>query len=127
MSIHRQDPTPATRAQKAKVISEIATKTVAALVVLGMVAAILVLVVRQDSNTKKVDDTQQTLEQVKEIGQRLVDCTTPGHDCYDRGTQATKAAVTQLNHVIILASSCAATLPNPTPANVQSCVLRHFK
>lgn len=63
----------------------------------------------------------------------LLDCTTPGGECYREGNQRTADAIAQLieantlsevatRRVVVIAAACAATLENPTTARVEQCV-----
>jgi hypothetical protein len=54
----------------------------------------------QVTNTKTLDTTQRTLDAV-------LDCTTPGRKCFDRGQKQTADAVADINKVAVLAAACA--------------------
>lgn len=70
-----------------------------------------------------------TLVQVQQLAQvnanlnsRLVDCTTPGHACYDEGQKRTGQAVVTLNEVTKAAVICADQPGVITQATMESCL-----
>lgn len=46
-------------------------------------------------------------------GERLIDCTTPHHACYDRGQTQTGEAVGEIGRVILAANFCATLVHQP--------------
>lgn len=54
----------------------------------------------------------------------LVDCTTPGHKCYEQGQQATRTAVEGLNAAANARELCAHDLNNDTVDKLTACVIR---
>jgi hypothetical protein len=122
-----RDPNPAIRAQKFKQISDVAARLAVVLLIAALAISNVVLVMRQSSNSTKTDTTLQNTQELKRALHILIDCTTVGHPCNERGQKATANAVSQLGRISVLASSCAATLPNPTPGNVERCVLAHLR
>lgn len=53
----------------------------------------------------------------------LVDCTTPGHQCYDESAKRTGEAVSIINRIAVYAAYCAKNLPDGVPVEqVEKCV-----
>ena len=53
----------------------------------------------------------------------LVNCTTPGHECYERGRSTQNGAVGTITQVSIVAAWCAKTLPpSVTLGQMQNCI-----
>lgn len=57
----------------------------------------------------------------------LIDCTTPGHTCYERERNATSDAVGTINRVTIIAIACAKVPVNITIPQIQACVQVNIK
>jgi hypothetical protein len=55
----------------------------------------------------------------------LIDCTTPGHPCYERGQQATATAIKQIVEAQTVAAWCGAH--RPTLAGARACTARHLR
>jgi hypothetical protein len=55
----------------------------------------------------------QLITTVRQGNARLVDCTTPGGKCYERGNRQTGQAVTGITDVELAANYCAAQLTRP--------------
>lgn len=75
--------------------------------------AVLILLTRVDETTVSTN----------RYGERLVDCTTPGHKCYDDGLKNQAEAIESLNKITIYATFCAKTLPPTiTVEEMQKCI-----
>ena len=57
----------------------------------------------------------------------LLDCTTEGGSCYQRGQDQTKVAIQQLVDVIVYASLCADQPNNETKKTLHACINRHMQ
>jgi hypothetical protein len=53
---------------------------------------------------------------------RLVDCTTPGHSCYDKGQVSQQKAILELEQIVIAANFCTRDTKNDTVQKVTMCV-----
>ena len=60
--------------------------------------------------------------QTQQAVQILIDCTTPGHGCYEKGQQGTRTAVQGLNKAASATALCARDLGNDTLAKMEDCV-----
>src|SRR4029077_17808537 len=94
-------------------------------VLLGlMVCAVIVLVVVVIGQNSKLvtlakqnhDNTENTPKAV----QILVDCTTPGHSCYEKGQQSTRTAVQGLNAAADARAICAQDTANDTVTKLEA-------
>lgn len=56
----------------------------------------------------------------------LVDCTTPGHKCYEQGRSATSGAVGTINKVTIVAIACSKIPSYDTIQEIQDCVKQNL-
>lgn len=71
---------------------------------------------QQDTNTGTLDASEATLD-------RIVECTTPGRECYDRGQEQTSAAVGDINRISVLAAACADRPRAQSVEQIQACVI----
>lgn len=55
-------------------------------------------------------------------GQRLIDCTTPGGQCFEDGNDRTGEAIGTINEVTILAASCVQLPGIDTEAEIRECI-----
>lgn len=77
----------------------------------------------QQTNTGTLNNSKATLD-------RVVDCTTAGHDCFDQQQAQTAKVVGSLNQVTIDAASYAAACANDGvrgAEQIKSCVLAAFE
>lgn len=96
-----------------------------------MVAVLLGLVKRVDNQTtllvalgKANKDNTTATKQAVGI---LLDCTTPGHACYEQGQQSTRTAVQALNDAANARELCAHDLSNDTVDKLTACVIATLK
>lgn len=91
------------------------------LLVIAMVGGLGWITYHQKQNAGKVDNIKTVITHVDTGTNILIDCTTPGHPCYERGQQSTRAVLQQVNAVIIAAAYCAHA-GNYTVASIRACV-----
>lgn len=74
----------------------------------------LYLILAMGIQIQKIGEQNRTLsEQNVYIGQRLIDCTTPGHECYEDVNKNTGKAVATINQITEAAVVCSKDLPTP--------------
>lgn len=92
------------------------------LIIAAQAAGLVLLIVRQDTNTGKSDRTLSILQGVQATNRFIINCTTPGHKCYEDSHHNTASTIQQLDEVIVLANFCAGVPGNNTLAKVRACV-----
>lgn len=86
------------------------------LITLSVTALIVINVWTLNSVLGIVGDTRSNTN-------TLVDCTTPGHKCYEQGRDATSGAVGTIAKVVVLAAYCVKNLDHAaTQVQVQACI-----
>jgi hypothetical protein len=75
----------------------------------------------QQTNTKTLDNSHETLRVIE-------DCTQPAGTCYRRGQSQTASAVSSINRVVVLAAACSVGLSHDLSVvqrqqAIQSCVI----
>lgn len=87
---------------------------------------ILVVIFMVFTTVVAVWTLQATLDQSYQNGQvldRLVDCTTPGGECYQQSQSQTGAAIDTINRLTVEAGWCAKSLPQgSTEAQYRQCI-----
>ena len=119
-----------TRMQKVKAFTDAIAKLLAAVIVTLMAAALLVLLTRQTSNSRSTKDNfsdiRTILNQVERTNSFLVDCTTPGHVCYDTAVRNGKSRnveiETVITNTIVATGSCRADHQDGSFAELKACV-----
>lgn len=71
----------------------------------------------QVTNTRTLENTESTLEIVK-------DCTQAGGECFERNQRQTRDVVTDLNRVAVLAAACADKRGVQGEGEIYACVVR---
>lgn len=126
--ISRTEPA---RVDKLKALSDALVKLLAGAAALAVVLTILLVAYRQQTNgtttQSKLDQSVQILKGVQQTNKFLLDCTTPGHTCYDQAHRSSSATVHKLDQVIILANYCATVRHLTTLAALRSCVENGLK
>lgn len=99
------------------------------LAVLLAAIAVGVLLIRstQTSNKPTLTNAAHAAQQAKKGTDRIIECTTPGRDCYDRGQVRLAKTVQGLTvsnrKAAAAAASCAAQIPHPTFRSVYRCMV----
>lgn len=57
----------------------------------------------------------------------LVDCTSPGGECYERGQERTGEAVGNINRIVVLAAACADRPGAHTVLEIERCIKGHLE
>jgi len=89
-------------------------------VVIGQNEKILGLTKQVVGLTSETHDTSRATQQAVQI---LIDCTTPGHHCYEQGQQSTRTAVQGLNAAANAREICANDLANDTVEKLEACMV----
>lgn len=90
--------------------------TLTTVIALSVVATLVVVLLSFGKLISLATDTHRNTD-------TLVNCTTPGHSCYEAGRSATSGAVGTIGKIVIAASFCVKNLDhNATQAQIQSCV-----
>lgn len=97
------------------------------LIILALVAAMLVTSLLAYNIDHRGRSNSPVLREIRTGNQILIDCTTPGHDCYEQGQQRTGEAIVRLNQIIVLASYCAKQPGNVTVEQIQACVVKGLR
>lgn len=88
-----------------------------------MIVVVGVFLVYTLTEVQRIGEANNQLnKQTIQISQRLVDCTTPGHACYDSGQKQTGQAVKTLNQVTEAAVICADAPGVITKPEMESCI-----
>jgi hypothetical protein len=87
----------------------------AALVILAFYALLSMRVV--------LDNVRGAQNDARATSARIVDCTSPGRDCFERGQKQTAEAVASINRVAVLAAACADKPRRQTVEQIQACVI----
>jgi hypothetical protein len=114
------------KVEKAKRRYKISAQFLASLLVIFLLGVLIYLVQNvstvvhnQETNTQKLDRSGQIL-------QILVDCTTPGHACYDAGLKNGDNLTAEIERIIsntiIATGTCRADHRDATFAELKSCV-----
>jgi Na+-translocating ferredoxin:NAD+ oxidoreductase RnfG subunit len=111
----RPDADARARDRRAVLIGRIALALGVLLAVIALVLSLLTLLARQQANHQ----AQLRQQQILTI---LVNCTTPGHKCYDDGQKRTGALIKELEETAVLANLCAAHHPNSTRRELEACI-----
>jgi hypothetical protein len=118
-----EDEITSETARKVQVRHEL-FKTIRGLLISLVIGVLLATVLIETVVIVRINERGQgsrdLLEKIDNSNSILIDCTTPGHKCYDDGQKATSDAVGQINRIIILASFCAQD--NHTLVDIQLCV-----
>lgn len=85
------------------------TRALYLLTAIVLIANTVVLTVRVDRNKATFD--------------RIVDCTTPSHSCYDESQRRLAQTVDQLEKIVIASNFCTRDTHNDTLAKVETCVM----
>ena len=97
----------------------------------GALIVLVVVVIGQNSRIYGLTQQLATLgrqnhdntEATKQAVQILIDCTTPGHDCYEKGQQSTRTAVQGLNAAADARAICAQDVTNDTVTKLEACMV----
>jgi hypothetical protein len=107
--MHRDFITPDTpHARKLHAVDLVLTRGLYLFTAIVLIINTVVIISRQDRN----HDTFN----------RVVDCTTPGHGCYEREQQRAVEFIQQLDDVVIISNYCASRPVNDTLGKVRTCV-----
>jgi hypothetical protein len=98
-----------------------------ALLVVAVVAMLAMLTWIAVQNRGTLVATRRAQVASIDSQQRLVDCTTPGHSCYDESLKRQAAVIgdppAPINNVVILAAACADRPGIQTETTIRACVL----
>jgi hypothetical protein len=108
--------------QRVKVISISALVVAVVLVVAFQAVAISLLLGYGRANHDNTEQTKQNTAQIQQAVQILIDCTTPGHSCYEKGQQNTRTAVQGLNAAADARAICAQDTSNDTIDKLEACM-----
>lgn len=104
-----------------------------ALVLLLLVAVGYIVEIRvtQKHNTKKNDQTVQTLAVVKSLSKQINSCVTPGMPCYQQGQQRTAGVLGSVERIIILSAACSVDVSQTESvdqriSDITSCVTKRL-
>lgn len=93
------------------------------LVFIGISAALLLLAI-QGADTNRIANTLDNVaEESKENTDRIVDCTTPGGQCYENSTER----IVSINEISILAAFCANQPENNTETLIRKCITERLE
>ena len=93
----------------------------AAGVLVGVLVGILIV-----GGVVLVVQIREATTSTNKTSKAVLDCTTPGGECFKRGRRATAKAVGDINRVIVLAASCADRPGDQTRRQIERCVLRQL-
>lgn len=77
-----------------------------------IVAALLWVIITVHAKSIEQEQLLAIAKQNNANGKLLVDCTTPGHECYDRSQKTSAAAVMNINKVTVAAVACSKITAN---------------
>ncbi len=96
----------------------------------GVLLVVFAAVFTSATKTTQIRDTQETNSPLIASTNRTLkiirDCTTPGRECYERGQQQLKGAITDINRVSIIAAACASGPREVSVTEIQACVIRRL-
>lgn len=64
------------------------------------------------------------LREIRTGNQILIDCTTPGHKCYEDGQARARTFGANIQLIVVLAAACAKQPQNVTVEQIQACVVK---
>jgi len=92
------------------------------LIVFSQTAALAALAVVVVSIYDRGTTSRHILENVDTSTRILVDCTTPGHPCYEAGKARTGDTIAQINRIIVLVAYCTKQPGNNSVDSIERCV-----
>lgn len=100
---------------------------IAFLIIFCMVGGLGWLVIRSQHNAPVISHIDSVSTDTSNILNFIVDCTTPGHKCYEDGQKNTAGVIQKLEDIILLASVCSKVPGNNTVQEIKACVENGLK
>jgi hypothetical protein len=97
-------------------------RTTILLVFVAVVVVGLLTIVVQ--NRSRSNENATILRQTARTSSQVVDCTTPGGDCYERGNERTEEALSRFMQLIIAVEACGGQYA--TESEIEACAIRRL-